>query len=150
MSSVVIVSRARSGSLSISVTVPSGPSTTWSIAAAIRRRLATVECTRPPRIPWQWCSSDCSARSSAAAARGSLLRDGPGSFATSSDCTTMRVSGSTASTSYSMAATERWANDTTRVERTLISRPVGERQWTSRRSTPSRRSSTRSWCRTSP
>ena len=49
LSSVLTVSRAQVGPALDEVTVPSGPSTTWSMPAAIRRPLARVRCTRLTR-----------------------------------------------------------------------------------------------------
>ena len=97
--SALTVTRARSSKLSLSVTVPSGPSTSWSIPAAIRRALARVLCTRTARsseVPWY---SETRGEARIAAARGSALRVGTSSLATSSDCTTIRVSPSSGLTS---------------------------------------------------
>ena len=76
--------------------------------------------------------------------RGSPEVCGWSSLVTSSDCTVTRTNSSTASTTYSMAATLRWASDTSRVDTTLICLPVGERQCARRVSVPARRSRTRS------
>ena len=75
---------------------------------------------------------------------------GGGSLATSSDWTTTRVALSTGSTSYSTAATARWTKDTNLVVESRTSRPTGEIQRACRRSTPARRSNTRSWERSCP
>ena len=86
--------------------------------AAIRSPLMRVRWTRLTRRPlWAW-SSAISGAASAAAARGSLDSADTGSFATSSDCTPIRVGAPTGSTSYRIAAIDRWTNDTIRVERT--------------------------------
>jgi hypothetical protein len=143
--------RARSASLSTAVTVPSGPSTTWSMPAAIRSPLTRVQWISPARRSWCPWSSLTSAPRSARAARGSSsVGSGTGSFATSSDWTTIRAGAPSASTSYKIAATERCTNDTRRVERTRTLCSAGELHSTSRRSTPARRSSTRSWCTSEP
>ena len=68
-------------------------------AAAIRSSLARVRWTRTTRRSWSENSSDSSGDSRAAAARGSLVRAGVGSLATSSDWTTTRTGPSTGSTS---------------------------------------------------
>ena len=78
--------------------VPSGPRTSWSIAAATRSPLERVWCTRWARSPSQSWTTACSAFSTAAAARGSLVWVETGSLVTSSDCSTMRSGASTAST----------------------------------------------------
>jgi hypothetical protein len=82
---------------------------------------------------------------SAAATRGSLPGVGIGSLATSSDCTTIRAGFPTASTSYSMAATARWVNDTSRTDVTRMTWPAGDAHSTVRRSVPARKSRMRSW-----
>jgi len=61
-----------------------------------------------------------------------------------------RVGRSTASTTYSIAATARCDSDTSRVERTFTRRPAGELQSRVRVSVPARMSSTRSWSCRSP
>ena len=97
--SALTVTRARSSKLSFSVTVPCGPSTSWSIPAAIRRALSRVRCTSTARSSWVPWDSDTSGEARIAAARGSALRAGTSSLATISDCTTIRVSPSSGSTS---------------------------------------------------
>ena len=82
--------------MSDAVTMPSGPSTMWSIAAAIRRPLWRVRCTSVARSSCSSWSSASSGAASAAAARGSSLFVAPGSLATSEDWTTTR-SGSSSS-----------------------------------------------------
>ena len=90
-SPVEIVTRARSSSLSALVTVSSGPSTTWSMPAATRSRDARVTCTSPARRPlFVWDSASSGWRRAAPARGSSVSASGPGSFATSSDCTTIR------------------------------------------------------------
>ena len=76
---------------------------------------------------------------------GPSASPGSGSFATSSDCTTTGARPSSGSTSYRIAATARCVNDTSRVEETRTA-PPGRRDplGACRRSTPARRSSTRS------
>ncbi len=149
-SSVVIVSRARSGWLSISVSVPGGPSTVWSIALASRIPLMCVLCSRPARSSWCPCSSAFSGAASAAAARGSPDCSGTGWLATSSDCATIRAGDPTGSITTSKAATDRCVKDTSRVVRTRTCWPDGACHSSSRRSTPSRMSSAREWLMISP
>ena len=142
----MIVTRAMSGPLSLTTSMPSGPSTTWSMPAATRRPLRSVRWTSVaeagPRVPW---SSLTSGASRTAATRGSLSGRGIGSLATSSDWTTMRAGSSIASTTYSMAATARWVNDTNRTEVTRMDWPAGETHSTVRCSVPARKSRTRRW-----
>ena len=76
--------------MSEAITVPSGPSTTWSIPAAIRKPLWRVRCTSTARASCSSCSSATSGAASTSAARGSALRGGPGSFAVSVDWATTR------------------------------------------------------------
>ena len=94
--------------------------------------------------------SETSGELRAAAARGSRSVNGNVSFVTSSDWTTTCTGSSSGSTSYTIAAIERCVNETIRVDETLTRRPVGETHSASRRSTPARRSSTRSCLRNSP
>ena len=149
-SSVVTVSRARSGWLSMSVSVPAGPSTMWSMALASRILLWRVECSNPARSSWCPCISASSGAASAAAARGSPSCSGTGWFATSSDCATIRAGSPTGSITTSNAATDRCVKETSRVELTRTCRPDGARHSSSRRSTPSRRSKAREWLTISP
>jgi hypothetical protein len=124
--------------------VLSGPSTTWSMPAPTRSPLRFVRCTSSPRRSSALCCSDSSGSESTAAARGSSLGAGICSLATSSDCTTTCAAPSTGTTSYSMATIDRYAKETSRVERTSTVRLAGEVHRVVRRSTPCRRSSSRS------
>ena len=101
-------------------------------------------------MPSPPCSTGSSGASIIAATRGSFDWAGTCSLATSSDWTTTRAASPTASTSQLMAMIERWVSETSRVERTRTRCPDGAAHSTTRRSTPARRSSTRSWCRISP
>jgi len=89
--SAATVTRPRSARLSASVSVPGGPSITWSIPAAIASLLARVEWTSTTRWAWSKNSSETSGDSSAAAARGSSERAGAGSFATNEDINKARA-----------------------------------------------------------
>src|SRR5215213_7340134 len=81
--------------------------------AAIPSPLRRVEWTRTTRAAWSKNSCDSSGDSRIAAVRGSAERaDDSGSFATSSDWTTTRTGPSSGSTSYMIAAVERWTQDT--------------------------------------
>lgn len=98
-SAEAMVSRATSARLSQLVVVGRGPVTTWSAAAATRSSLARVRCTSFSRLPDAKSSSASSGDSRATAVRGSPSAPGSCSLATSSDCTTIRTSESTGSTS---------------------------------------------------
>src|SRR3954465_3051529 len=103
--------------------------------------LLRVECTSTARSAWSKCSMATSGDSSAAAARGSSDCGGAVSFATSSDWTTTRRGVSTGSTTYSIAATDRCTNETSRVEVTRTFVPAAEHHSTRRCSIPARRPS---------
>ena len=93
-----MVSRARSGSVSVQVLVAAWQATACCMAAATVRPLRRVRCISPARPSWLPCSSASSGASSAAATRGSPLTGGSSSLATSSDCTTTRTGPSSDST----------------------------------------------------
>ena len=99
LSRVVTLTRPQSGSTSDETSIRSGPSMMWSIAAATEIWLWRVVWSSSTRASRAQCSCDASGFSRTAATRGSLVGTGSCSFATSSDCTTMRTGASTASTS---------------------------------------------------
>ena len=141
----ITVVRARSARASVVNSTRPGTSISWSIAAAIIRALARVRCmSSAPVSVFSW-STASSGLSRMAATRGSAEVCGWSSLVTSSDCTVTRTNSSTASTTYSMAATLRCASDTSRVDVTLTCLPAGELQCALRVSVPARMSSTRSW-----
>ena len=139
------VTRLTSPSPSASIRVPCGPSTSWRIAAATRSPLTRVRwtMTAAPSAAGMF-SSSTSGVGISAPARGSASIRGTVSFATSSDCTTTRSGRSTGSTSYLIAATARWVNETSRVEVIRTCPPAGEHHRTRRVRVPARMSSTRS------
>ena len=115
---MLTVNRPRSGALSANVTVPSGPSTMWSIPAATRSPLFFVRWMRLTLRPLDECCSGTSGARSAAAARGSPALGRHGLVGDELGLNADPRRASTGSTSYRIAAIERWANDTSRVERT--------------------------------
>ena len=113
----ITVVRARSSSASVCTSTRPGTSTSWSIAAAIISSLRRVRWTSTARLSVAFVGDRLPAGSVRIAdARGSLDVSGWSSLATSSDWTVILVNSSTASTTYSMAATPRWARETSRVE----------------------------------
>ena len=93
-----MVSRARSGSVSVQECVASWQFTTCRMAAATVRPLRFVRCISPAWPSWLPFSIPSSGASSAAATRGSPLIGGSSSLVTSSDCTTTRTGPSSDST----------------------------------------------------
>ena len=146
----ITVVRAQSSVESVPTSTRPGTSTSWSMPAAMSSSLDLVRCSNRALRSACSCCTASSGWSSLAETRGSPEDTGTSSLATSSDCTVTRVNWPTASTTYSRAATPRWANDTSRVEVTFTSCPAGERQCACRASVPARRSSTRSWASSSP
>ena len=70
------ITRPRCGKLSACTSVSAGPSTSWSMTAAIRSLLRLVECTSPARRSGAASASQTKGASSTAATRGSSRRGG--------------------------------------------------------------------------
>ena len=100
--------RIQSGNASVSMRVPGGPSTRWSMAPATIRPLSFVRWISSPPASRARCSAATSGASSTAATLGSFFLGGRASLATSSDWTISRAGPSTGSTSKQIAATARW------------------------------------------
>ena len=115
--------------------------------AATNNLHRTLHCARRTLEP----KASAAGESTPELARGSPPTvAGSGSLVTSSDCTTSLAGVSTGSTSYWMAAIARCANETRRIEDTRTACPAGETHSARRRSTPARRSRTRSGSRSRP
>jgi hypothetical protein len=97
---VITVVRAMSANASVEISVPFGPRTSWSIAAAIRRSDCRVLWIRVALVsPARW-NSPTSGSASAASTRGSPpALTGSCSLATSSLCRTSSAGASSTSTS---------------------------------------------------
>lgn len=146
----ITVVRARSARESVLTSTRPGTSTSWSMPAAIISALLRVRCMRSAPVSLFSWSTSSSGFSRMADTRGSPEVCGWSSLVTNSDCAVTRTKSPTASTTYSMTATPRWASDTSRVETTLTSLPAGERQYALRVSVPPRRSRVHSWESNSP
>ena len=80
-----MVTRAQSLLLSAPTVTLAGHSTSWSMAAAMRRPLRVVECTRPARSSWWLWPSETRVSMSAAATREALVNVAKHSGVTAAD-----------------------------------------------------------------
>ena len=132
-SSVATVTRPTSGPLSVAASIPSAPSTTWSMPAAMRSLLCLRRCTSTALASRSKKLSETSGASSDSGGPRIVGRRRAPARSRRAPTARRRAAGSRAARPRrAIAATARWTKETSRVERTRTLAPAGDSHSTAR------------------